>query len=196
MKNLIKKSLLVATLVSTMISKATEKDLFAKLISSEKKLIQLFLQNHDGPSEVYLKDTQGVLLYKEKFEDEEFSNKFDLAALPTGTYFFEINGQTKIRVLPFMVSANNVEFIEEATTFFKPIVRFKNDIVYVSKFTLTYVDLNIFLYDDDNNLIYNNELSGDSSLALKLNISNLDAGSYNLVLKSGGKMFNEIIEKK
>ena len=120
--------------------------------------------------------------------------KFDLSGLPDGEYYFEVNSKTKIGTTPFSVASNNLEFKEE-TIVFKPIVRFKNNNIYISKFTLNNETLDVFLYDDNQHLIYNEKLFGKNSLSRILNLSNLDSGSYRLVLKSGGKLYNEIIKK-
>jgi hypothetical protein len=178
-----------------LVSNASEKSLTVKIISQESRLVQLFLNNHDGSSEVFIKDINGFQLYKVLIKDKEFLKKFDLSGLPDGEYYFEVNSQTKIGTTRFSVARNNLEFKEE-TIVFKPIVRFKNNIIYISKFTLNNEEtLDVFLYDDNQHLIYNEKLFGKNNLRRKLNLLNLDSGSYSLVLKSEGKLYNEKLKK-
>ena len=194
MKNLIKKSVLMAMLMIALVSNASEKSLSLKIISHESKVVELILNNHDGSSEVFIKDKKGFQLYKVLIKDKEFLKKFDLSELPDGEYYFEINSQTKIVTKPFSVASNTLEFSKE-TIVFKPIVRFKNDIIYLSKFTLHNETLDVFLYDDNQHLLYSEKLFGQNNLNRKLNLSNLDSGSYSLVLKSEGKLYNEVFKK-
>jgi hypothetical protein len=193
MKNLIKKSMLMAILMMALVSNASEKSLNLKIISHESKVVQLILNNH-GSSEVFIKDIKGFQLYKALIKDKEFLKKFDLSGLPDGEYYFEINSQTKIVTKPFSVASNILEFNKE-TIVFKPIVRFKNDVIYLSRFTLNNETLDVFLYDDNQHLLYSEKLFGQNNLNRKLNLSNLDSGSYSLVLKSEGKLYNEVFKK-
>jgi len=194
MKNLIKKSVLMAMLMIALVSNASEKNVSLKIISHESKVVQLILNSHDGSSEVFIKDKKGFQLYKVLIKDKEFLKNFDLSELPDGEYYFEINSQTKIVTKPFSVASNTLEFSKE-TIVFKPIVRFKNDIIYLSKFTLHNETLDVFLYDDNQHLLYSEKLFGQNNLNRKLNLSNLDSGSYSLVLKSEGKLYNEVFKK-
>lgn len=193
MKNLIKKSLVVLTLMFALLSNASEKDRSIKIIAHDSKVVQLYLNNHDGSSELVLKDAYGIQLYQYAIKGKEFSKTFDLSELPDGNYFFELNGQTKIKTLPFSVALKKVEFNDE-TIIFKPIVRLKSKVVYISKFTLKEDELAIFLFDDNRNLLFSKKLSGKNNLNLKLNLKNLDPGRYKLQLKSEGKLYNEIIK--
>ena len=193
MKNLIKKSVLIAILMIALVSNASEKDLTVKIISQESKVVQLILNNHHGSSEVFIKDITGFQLYKVLIKDKEFLKKFDLSGLPDGEYYFEVNSQTKIKTIPFSVATNNLEFNKEIIVF-KPIARFKNDIIYISKFTLNEEMLDVFFYDDDQHLLYREKLFGKNNLSRILNLSNLDSGSYHLELNDGGKLYSEIIK--
>ena len=195
MKNLIKKSLVVVILMIALLSNASEKDRSIKIISHESKVVQLYLNNHDGSSELVLKDAYGIQLYQYSIKGKEFSKTFDLSELPDGNYFFELNGQTKIKTLPFSVAVKKVEFDKE-TIVFKPIVRLKSNAVYISKFTLKEDELEVFLFDENRNLLFSKKLIGENNLNLILNLKNLKSGSYKLQLKNGGKLYNEIIKVK
>lgn len=198
MKNLIKRSLLIAAFFTLPISNAmsNEPNPNANVISVNGKLINLTLNYSDGDLEVNVQDSFGLVLYKEKYVGAILSRKFDLTLLPNGNYFFEISGQTKIKIIPFSVTSNNVVFEKEKETiFFKPIVRFKDDVVYISKLALKNETLNIKVYDTNYKLLYSEQLKNNINLGRKLSFSKLEPGNYRLVLKSEGRVFEETIKK-
>jgi len=199
MKNLFKRSLLVVAMFTLLASNAMSNDnnFNDNLIIVNGKLVDLTLKFTDGDLKINIKDSFGFVLYNDTYTGVEFTRKFDLTSLPNGNYYFEIEGQTKIKVIPFAVILNNVDFQkEEETIFFKPIVRFKDNVVYISKLALKNEKMIIKIYDDNSNLIYTEDLMGKLYLDRKLNLSMLESGSYNLVLKSEGKIFKEKVYKK
>jgi len=196
MKSLIKKSLVIAMLFTAMVTAASNEDSGVKLTLVDSKLIDLKLQNSDGDILISVKDIEGHVLYSENYEGINFSKKYDLAALRNGDYFFEIEGRTKIKLMPFKVSSKKVSFNNEIeTVYYKPTVRQDKNLVYVSKVTFNEeVSLAISLYDEKLNKLYSEELSGALSLGKVLDISKLAKGNYKLVLKSGNKVFTEEIK--
>jgi len=197
MKSLIKKSLVIVMLFTAIVTSATDTDNSIKFTVINSKLIDLKLQNSDGDILISVKDIEGHVLYSENYEGINFSKKYNLAALPNGDYFFEIEGRTKMKLMPFKVSSKKVSFNNEIETiyYFKPIVRRDKNLVYVSKVTLNKEEsLTVSLYDENLNELYSEDLSGALSLGKVLNISKLEKGNYKLVLKSGNKIFTEKIK--
>jgi len=196
MKSLIKKSLVIAMLFTAMVTAASNEDSGVKFTLVDSKLIDLKLQNSDGDILISVKDIDGHVLYSENYEGLNFSKKYDLATLPNGDYFFEIEGSTKIKLMPFKVSSKKVSFNNEIeTVYYKPTVRQDKNLVYVSKVTFNEeASLAISLYDEKLNELYSEDLSGTLSLGKILDISKLAKGNYKLVLKSGNKVFTEEIK--
>ena len=66
-----------------------------------------------------------------------YNKGFDLTSLPNGEYYFELDKDIEVQVIPFQVKMNKVEFLKEKETkFFKPIIRFKdNKILLTSRIT-------------------------------------------------------------
>ena len=161
------------------------------------KIINFKLQNGDGDIEVSVVDSKGFKLYKEKFQGAVFVKKFDCTTLPKGSYFFKIEGQTNIRVMPFTVEFNHIKINSKSETiFYKPIVRMENDNVFISILAGDNESLEIELFDEALNLLYTEEIVGEVNLGRKLNISRLVKGDYRLVLKSGSKIFKQTIKKE
>lgn len=195
MKNLVKKGLLIAILSFAMVAKASDNDNGIKVTVINTKLIDLKLQNFDGDLVISVKDITGQVLYSENYKGSKFSKKYDIKTLPTGDYFFEIEGQTKIKLMPFTVSSNEVKFNNEIeAVYFKPIVRRKNDLVYISKIALKNETLNVVLFDDNENVLYNEKISGSTTIGKTLNVKELETGSYKLVLSSDNRVFTEQIK--
>jgi len=196
MKSLIKKSLVIAMLFTAMVMVASNEDSGVTFTVIDSKLIDLKLQNSDGDILISVKDIDGHVLYSENYEGLNFSKKYDLATLPNGDYFFEIEGSTKIKLMPFKVSSKKVSFNNEIeTVYYKPTVRQDENLVYVSKVTFNEeASLAISLYDEKLNVLYSEDLSGTLSLGKVLDISKLEKGNYKLVLKSGNKVFTQGIK--
>lgn len=197
MKNLIKKSLLAVVLLTTIISNATNINNNIRVNVIESKLIDLKLNNSDGDLKISVKDVSGETLYTEKFQGNYFSKKYDLKTLPTGNYYFEIEGFTKINRMPFKVTVEGLEFTGKIeSTFYKPTVRQDGDLVFISKITFNKEKLEISLVDDQLNTLYTEELGNDINLRKTLNLMNLKSGTYTVFTKSAGKSFEQKIYKK
>jgi hypothetical protein len=197
MKNLIKKSLLVVAVLTTIVMSGANIIDNVKVNVIGSKLIDLKLKNSDGDLTISVRDAYGETLYTEKFEGNYFSKKYDLNTLPTGNYYFEIEGRTKINLMPFKVTSEGIEFNNKVeSVYFKPIVRQEGNIVFISKVTLNNENFTICLYDDDLNMLYKEELVGDINLGKTLNLMKLHEGSYSVVMYSGGKSFEQKIYKK
>ena len=197
MKNLIKKSLLFVAVLTALISNATNINNNVKVNVIGFKLIDLKLKNSDGDLTISVKDTRGEVLYTEKFEGNYFSKKYDLKTLPIGDYYFEIEGYTKISLMPFKVTSKGFQFNNEIeSTYYKPTIRQEGDLVSVSKIILDKEDLEIYFYDKESNLLYKEIVNGTGSLGKTLNLKNLKPGNYSIVTKSAGKVFEQKVYKK
>ncbi|REE80635.1 putative secreted protein (Por secretion system target) [Lutibacter oceani] len=195
MKNLMKRSLLIITFFTVSISMANNNDPGIKVNLIENKLIQLTLSGDSDVFEISVRDNYGVLLHKENLQSDNNSKKYDLANLPNGNYFMEIESSTKIKVIPFKVSAKSVALKnDDEIIHFKPTIRKTEDIVYVSMLALNNEKLEVLLYDMNNNLLYSETLQDKEILERKLNLMNLKSGSYSMILRSNGKAFYETIK--
>ncbi|AOW20622.1 hypothetical protein [Urechidicola croceus] len=194
MKNLLKRSLLIVVVATSITSQAMINEPSIKVDEINEKLVLLTLKNYDEPVDVYVKDSYGVVLHRENINNIEFTKKFDLTTLPNGNYFFEVDSPTKLKIIPFNVEYHVVKFDNEIIQH-KPVVRIKDDSVFISKLALEKESMDIKLYDSGTHLLYKEELKGDMNLGRKLNISKLDKGTYTLVMTTNGRTFKEMIVK-
>ena len=196
MKNLVKQFLVAAVLLTTVVTTAMNDDPSVKINSVSAKLVNLTLNNFDKAIKFSIKDNEGLVLYSETFEKEVFSKKFNLATLPVGNYYFEIDSYTKIKTIPVYVDAVKVILNENnSTVYFKPMVRLSNNTVLISKLSLNNAPLKVVMYDQNFNVIYMDEISGSKNLEKKLDVSELPQGTYNLLLSSENKTVLETFTK-
>ena len=127
MKRVIKKSLVLIIMLVTMISYAD------KNITNTEKVTNLKIENVKKGSVLTIKDTKGLILYTETIETSgDYNKRFDLTFLPDGDYFFELDKDVEIKIIPFQVKALNVIIKkEDKKTVFKPIVYYRNKKVYI-----------------------------------------------------------------
>ncbi|WP_445725568.1 hypothetical protein [Flavobacterium sp.] len=194
MKNLVKKGLVVAMLFTAMIATGAGKDNSVKFTVVNSKMIDLKLENKDGKIQISLKDQHGEVLHSEKFKGSNFAKKYDLKILPMGHYYFEIEGESKIKMIPFEVTDKEVAYNHELETiYFKPTILQEKDAVCISKLALEKEDLTIVFLDENDNLLYNETISGPGKLAKKLNIKQLEKGTYRLYVRSGDRVYSEYL---
>ena len=198
MKNLIKKFVLVTLLftVGIISAKEIEPNPFAIVKKLDGKLINLSLNNLNGNVSVIIKDIYGEVLYSEDFNSLTTTKKYDLSLLPSGSYNISLETATKIKMVPFSVDHKNVEIKEENNVvYFKPVIHAKGDLVYVSKLAVKNEKMEVSLYDENFNIIYQENIKGINNIGKVLNMANLKAGKYTVIAESeGNKVVKTIIK--
>ncbi len=191
MKKVIKTSLLMVVLFSTLISYAGD---FSKTANDKKENItNVSFTNLKQGSTLIIKDENGLLLYKELIEKSgDYSKGFDLTALPNGNYYFELDKEAEIKVIPFQVKANVVVFSKEnEQKIIKPFVVKNGNMVIVSKLSLRENALKIKIYFEDSNLVLEETLENKQLLNRKYDFTSSEKGSYRMVLYSEGREFTK-----
>ena len=190
MKKNAKKILVLVVMFATMISYANE---FPYLIKEKtKKITHLTLEDVKEGSLLLIKDSNGLILYKELIERSgEYSKGFDLTTLPDANYYFELNNEVQIRTIPFKVATNIVTFYkEQESTFFKPVVYVKNDKVYVSKMSFEDEVLELKILTDTNELVHSEKIRKNNNILGKIyDFSTSEKGTYTVITKINGKRF-------
>ena len=107
MKNLARKSLVVIMLTMSLSTQANEVDMTSK--EKERIVTKLHLDNVKQGSVLTIIDRNGLVLYNEAIKKSgDYSKGFDLTTLPDGEYFFELDSDLKIIVIPFNVKSNEI----------------------------------------------------------------------------------------
>ena len=114
--------------------------------------------------------------------------------MPNGNYFFEVDKDLEIKTIPFTVKFNEVVFNkEEELITFKPYVRQKDNLVFISKLAPNLEALSIDIYSDASGnfeLAYSEKIEGSQTIERTYK---LEEGNYKIILKSSNKEFTKFI---
>ena len=139
---------------------------------------------------VIIKDNFGVVLYDEAIQtDGQYIKGFDLSTLPKGNYSFELDKGLEIKVKPFTVTAGKVEFIkDESYTIYKPVIRKKNGLVFVSQLTFD-KEVEIEILNNTNNILYSELVDTNIELRKIFDFSELPINDYKVIIKTQNRRF-------
>ena len=198
MKKLIKRSIVMVVLFTTLLGNANEISPLKNL--KDERTTMLTLLNVRQGNQLYIKDVFGLVLYKESIEDTgDYVKGFDLTSLPDGEYYFELEKDLEITVIPFEVKMNTVEFNKEKeTTIYKPYITNEENRVFVSKLSLDKEPLAVNIYYDYNSgsydLIHSETIENTMNVQRVYNLSKNEKGNYKLVVKTEGHTFIEYLK--
>ncbi|TVZ26884.1 hypothetical protein JM83_1880 [Gillisia sp. Hel_I_86] len=196
-KNL-NKSILMVALMTASLSYASNTSTLMGM--KDIKITALILEHVKEGELISIKDNSGLILYKEIVQNSgTYSKEFDLTALPDGNYFFEIDGDVKIKTIPFIVRAKNVVFDKtKETIFIKPTTRLKGNLILVSKLALDLEPLKIDVYykgiSESYELLNSETIDNTKVIERIYKLSDAYKGNYKIVYHSSGKEFTEFID--
>jgi hypothetical protein len=199
MKKEVKTGILMVTMLATMLSNAARPATFEKNVETENTTISI--NSVKQGQQLIIKDYNGIVLYKELIEKSGVYTKgFDLTALPNGEYYFELDKDIEVQVIPFKVYMNKVEFLKEKETkFFKPIIRFKDDKVLLSRLSFDSKPLEVKIYYDDYSsysdyeLIHSEKFKDTKIIERVYLLNKQKKGNYKVVIKTEGREYTESI---
>lgn len=190
MKKLTKRSLLLSGLMLSMMTFANGNIENSK--ERESKVTNISFDNVKRGSMLSIKDIKGIVLYNESIAKAgDYSKGFDLTALPNGDYFFELDAEFDIVIIPFNVVSNQVVFKkDEKLKIFKPNIRIKDNMVFVSRFSFEKSPIECNIYFADNNDLVRSERFNEETYSTKVyDFSNAPKGEYIFVFESEGRKF-------
>lgn len=195
MKKLTRKSLLLLGLMANMVIFANGS--IENPRDKETDITNISFDYVKEGSKLLIKDVEGIVLYKEPIsKGGNYSKGFDLTSLPNGNYFFELDTDMEIVIIPFEVKSNQVEFDKEGEIkIFKPFVRVKDDMVYVSRYSFekSPLEYNIF-FADNLDLVREEKLAGDTYVTKVYDFSGAEKGEYLFVFEADGRKFRKTIK--
>lgn len=195
MKNVLKhtkKGILMVALLATVMGFANNSDL---LIKKDVRKTALVLENVKEGNLLTIKDSYGIILYKELIETNGIYKKgFDLTALPNGEYIFELEKELEIKTIPFTVESNEVHFNKkDEATYFKPFVKQKKDLVFLTKLNLDQemTTINIYaVYEGDTKLRHSETIKNTKVIEKAFR---LEKGNYKIEINSNNKEYTTFI---
>ena len=188
---MIKHSIIASTLCTAMLCSATE--LPVPFIKSDNAKTAITFTNVKIGNLVSVKDSNGNTIYEETIKSSGIYRKgFDFSFLPNGNYSFEIDKDLEIKTIPFTVANKKAVLGKEITTF-KPYIKQKGGVIYVSKFAPSLEALSISIYADNNSeyeLLYTDKIKGVQTIEKAYK---LEKGNYKIVFNSGNQEFTKFI---
>ena len=163
----------------------------------ESKITEVTLANVKQGSQLRIKDVMGIVHYKESIvKDGDYSKGFDLTSLPDGEYFFELESEMEIVIIPFRVQSNQVAFNKkDKSTIFKPVVRLKGSLVYVSRVSFAAEPIEYKVYFAENSdLVLTEKFENDSHVKKVYDFSGAQKGDYVFVFLSNGRKYTRTIK--
>ncbi len=192
MKTVIRKSLiLVALLTAVTVSYGNE----ISGNTNKGKIVRTNVTFKDVKkgSILTIKDTNGLILYKEAIQlNGTYTKGFDLTSLPDGNYYFEMDKDVEVKIIPFKVASSVVTFDKDSeASIFKPVVFVSNKkYVHVSKTAVNSGDLNIEIFAENGDSVYSEKIQKEGDILGKIyDFSTSEKGIYTFVMKTDGRRF-------
>ncbi len=195
MKNLARKSLVAVGLMMSLSTLANDNELAIK--EKETNVTSIRFENVIQGSSLTIKDENGLVLYNESIEQSgDYSKGFDLSSLPNGDYFFELNSELKLVVIPFNVDASEVVLDKGSEeSIYKPAVVTKENMVYVSRTAIDESPLSCKIYYADNyDLVHRAKFEEMEEVNKAYDFSTTKKGNYVFVFESKGRKFTKNIK--
>lgn len=146
-----------------------------------------------------IKSKTGTILYKESISQTgDYQKEFDLTSLPDGNYFFELEKDVEIQIIPFTVSNTTVMFSKDnEVRIFKPIIRTTENKVMFSKLSLNLQPLTVEIYYEHEDSekaekIYSEKIENTKVIERIYSLDSKKSGTYKIVTKSEGRTFTQI----
>lgn len=193
MKQLLKQSLVVLLILTTMVSYANEVTLH-KNVNSDK-VTNVTFENVKSGSLLLVKDSDGVILFSEKINQNGLITKgFDLTNLPNANYYFELDAGDEFSIIPFSVKDNIAILLQnEAYKIVKPEIFEKNGCVHIYNHLAMKKALLVDVYYEGFDLAYSENLENVESINRVYDFSSSKKGNYVFVFTIEGKVFKKSI---
>ncbi len=143
MKNLIKKSIVLVVLFTTLLVNANEISSLRNL--KDEKTTMLTLLNVKKGNQLIMKDAFGKVLYRQSISNSgEFVKGFDLTSLPNGKYYFLLKGDLQKKIIPFRIN-KNVQKVEVYDLTGRLVSTFSGDFYPDKEYDISYLKPSIYL---------------------------------------------------
>lgn len=189
MKTTIRKNVLVALLLGTLICYANDNVNSAKGVKGEGIKTALVTVKE---GEVFrIKNEQGVSLYINIIQNAKSLEKvFNLATLDDGIYTAELEKANEVEVKKFEVKKHLVTFLNKEKIY-KPVVRTKGDLLLISKLNFGKAPLGVKIYYKGDEIF--SESFADNEVILKriYKLSASERGDYSIEFKANNRVFKE-----
>lgn len=190
MKKVFKNSLIVIALFGSIIS-------YANLIPSSSREgvtnTSLSFEHVKVGERLIIKSESGAIIYRESIKESgSYHKEFDLTSLPNGSYYFELDKDVEIQIIPFEVKDTQVTFKKDAAnSIFKPIITTNENVVSLNMLSLNLEPLQVKIFFDsgDHELIYSEQIINKNNIQRVYRLLKNVNGKYKVVCNTQGRTF-------
>ena len=182
----IKKITLAAFMLGALISYANEDK--KPTTNRAKKTVKVEFNSVKKGQVLSIKDEQGFEVYNNKIKNSgNYSKTFDLSALDDGIYSVELNKKFEINIKKFKVKNGLSTFLNNKKEF-KPVIRTKNDLLYISKMGFSQESLEVTIYYKEK-AIFSETLKNKKYLKRIYKLSENEVGNYKVIINTKDRHF-------
>ena len=194
MKNVTKFALALVVFFSTVAMRAND-DFSVRVKSGAGKKISFTINDTKNVHiSIFSKDGVEVFAENIKSKDGKISRSYDLNALPNGTYYLETETKTKVDRREMTLSGSTATVSEKTLTeIYKPVMFSKDGLVTVSILNSDKTPVEIKMFDENNNELYSETVTGEQSLAKRFDINKTTAKKITFVMSYNNKTFVETV---
>jgi hypothetical protein len=155
-----------------------------------KKTVKLVFNNVKKGQILSIRDEQGFELYNNKIKNSgNYSKIFDFSALKDGIYSAELNKDFKIITKKVIVKNGLVTFLNNKNeTEFKPVIRTKNNLLYISKLAFNPESIKVTIYYKET-AIFSETLKDKKYLKRIYKLSENEIGKYTVIIDTKDRYF-------
>ena len=160
--------------------------------------MRFFTVNQIEKMDLSIYDTEGKMIHSENVDSQKSINRtYDLKALPEGTYFLEAESDTKVSRYEISVLGETASLSGDAVSeVFKPVFAYKNGLLWVNILNLDNSPVNIKIYDNEYNEIYDSAFLTGQNVAKVFDINNFQNEEYTFVVTDNDKTFTKTFSKR
>lgn len=197
MKKILKFSLIVVVVLTTMNISAAEGDISLFVRKGKGKKVS-FAMSEVKNMNLSIYDSKDKLIHTEIVNSDKAINRtYDLAALPNGTYFLEAESSSKVVRYAITVAGETASLSATVSSeVFKPVLINKNGAISLSILNLDKSPVTIKIYDIYDNELYTTTVSDEQVIHKFFDIKNFPKEKYTFVMSYDNKVFSKIVTSK
>lgn len=193
MKKFLKVSLMLLVALTTMNLHAGTVD-FTLNVKKEQGKMVTFALNMTNKIDLSIYDANDKLIHSEMVNSKKnIDRTYDLKALPDGIYFLVAESEMKISRYKISVAGATATLSENAISeVYKPVVFVdKKGLVALSILNIDKSPVNIKIFDDEENEVYNSAILTDQTINKIFDIKNIKLETYTFVMTYNNKTFTK-----
>jgi len=194
MKKVIKNSLVLLALFTAMFAYSGEVITFSSNEVNGKTFVKV--EQIKIGSHFLIKDQEGITLYEESIDNSGIVSKLlDFSMLPDAEYYFELDSEDEIKIIPFTVNRSVTEFVQGGEySIAKPKIVVDDTYVHIYSESAENQSIDVKFYYENDDLAFNELLKDAKALKRTYDFSNSLKGSYTIVLTTEGRTFVDNID--